>query len=237
VLVLPKLLIKIRFGLTLIKYTEKFGSPFYLEIWKNLNFNMKNYDKTNLSYQKDHPDNQDHIIRPQLELPSYKEHLTTDPNIIKIFIFYTFDNGYSIPKELDRISLKRWRPNNFHFDKKIISVKASQNATLEDLKKYISDKTGHNSIAIKLHRHPTWKKILDAKNKVESNYKLNKLNNDLINNFNSKGISTFASNYLDISPDPLIEKTRLENIILKAGDNTFKFYIGILEEMTHNGYC
>jgi hypothetical protein len=225
---------KIRFGLTLIKYKEKFGSPVYREIWENSNLdNIANNKLTNT----------DHNSRPQLELPNYKEHLTNDLNIIKIFIFYTFDNGYSIPKEtinnyLNNFKYKKWRPNNEPLDQKVISVKVSQTTTLDDLKKFISEKTGHSHIGIQIYPHPTWRKILDAKNKIEtSSNNKNKLNSSLLNNFNSNGVPTFASNYLDITPDPITEKIRLDNLILKPGDNSFKFYIAELEELTSKGYC
>lgn len=225
---------KIRFGLTLIKYKEKFGSPTYTEIWENYNFNNTTNNK--LIYI-------DHNLRPQLELPNYKEHLINDPNTVKIFIFYTFDNGYSIPNDLTNNYLnnskyKKWRPNNLPLDRKVISVKVSQTTTQDDLKKFISEKTGHYHVGIKIYPHPTWKKILDAKNKIEtSNNNRNKLNSKLLSNFNSNGISTFASDYLDITPDPYTEKLRLENLVLKPGDNSFKFYIAELEELTSNGYC
>jgi hypothetical protein len=170
--------------------------------------------------------------------------MINDPNTIKIFIFYTFDNGYSIPKEtinnyLNNTKFKKWRPNNLPLDRKVISVKVSQTTTKDDLKKFISEKTGHSHIGIQIYPHPIWKKILDAKNKIEStnNNNKNKLNSGLLNNFNSDGVPAFASNYLDITPDSYTEKLRLENLILKPGDNTFKFYIAELEEITSNGYC
>lgn len=113
---------KFRFGSTLIKYKEKFGNPINFEIWNRPNSDKANLDKANLdktnldkanseSLSNINLSSMDLKSRPQLKLPGYKEHLVTDPNIIKIFIFHTFDNGYSIPNELEKITYKKWRPN------------------------------------------------------------------------------------------------------------------------------
>ena len=226
---------KIRFGSTLVKYKEKFGSPVYFEIWNYSKKSNSEIIKPNSEIIKPNSEiiKPDIVInniiseldlntRPQLELPNYKEHLISEPNIIKIFIFHTFVDGYSIPKDLENIANYKWRPNDIPIDRKVISVKVYQTSTIDDIKKFISNKIKHNKFALNIFPHPTWKKILDAKSKVESNS-----NNNLINNFNSNGIQTFASNYLEIVPDP-----STKNIILKPGDNTFKFYIAELFEMT-----
>lgn len=244
---------KKRFETTILKYKEKFGDPVYLSVWDNYKQGFKS--KQELKYISEHnstksnptkinsEDNLDFVelslknkldtdfekIKTKQELPNYKENIITEPNTIKIFIFYTFaDHEFS--------KFKSKYPDNLPFDKQIISIKVSDKTTLDDLINFISEKTGHNFMAIKLYPHPSWKKTLDTSEKVESRNNNNKSNFGLLNNFNPTGVLTYASNYLNVFTDPEIEKKK-NNLVLKPGDNTFKFYIAELQELTSWGFC
>ena len=140
--------LKLKLKITLNEYIKEFGYPKYIQIW--INFENKFLDCFILQTQT-----QTHT---QLQLPDYNQHKTFEIDHIKIFIFYTFNDGYFLPEELCKIACKKWRPNNYPLDRQIISVKISKNTKIDNLKKIIFDKSQHNNIAIKIYPHPSWKK-------------------------------------------------------------------------------
>lgn len=223
---------KIRFCSTLIKYKEKYGLPIYNDIWKNTNFkNINNIDDNNENDENN--ENNENDLKPQLKIPNYKDHITTSINIVKIFIFYTFDDGYSKPIELEKIIFKKWHPNNLPLDSTIITINVNEFTTINDLKTYIFNKIKLKNIDIKIYPHPTWKKMLNAKNKIEK-----RINHTIkITNPNTILSNNCDSNYLDLNNFDIKNEQFTENKIFKKEDNTFKFYIAELVEMTYNGYC
>ena len=214
---------QIRLANTHVKYLDKFGSFENKQVW-------------NISKDTTHVLLNDDIKLDTLqkfELPDYKSNTVSEPNVIKIFLYYTFDNGYFTPKELLETNcyFKKWRPNEMEYDKKILTLKIDKNTTMNLLKKYIEHITGHAKIAIRLYPHPSYRQTLNTKQNFMNN--MNTLNNKYNNN-SINGCQTFASNYLNIInkvPDD-DDKSLMTNT-----DNSFKFYIGELVEMTQNGFC
>lgn len=109
---------KIRLANTYIKYLEKFGNFVFGHVWeiskKNENNNL---DKNNLI---------------EFELPSYEKNIIKEPNMIKIFIFYTYDDGYFRPKECENniFSFKEWKPNQNEFDRKILTIQIDKSTSI-----------------------------------------------------------------------------------------------------------
>ena len=66
---------------------------------------------------------------------------------LNIKIIYTFDERNNVGE----FSGKKWRANNMPYNKKVISYYHGINETIDDLRHRISEKTGHNHIAIQIY--------------------------------------------------------------------------------------
>lgn len=66
---------------------------------------------------------------------------------IKVIIGYTFD----IFNKSNEFIGKKWKPNNFSYDKKTLLYNITSNDTIDSLKNSIQNKTGHNRFAIKIY--------------------------------------------------------------------------------------
>jgi len=209
---------------TLIKYFEKFGNFKYEKVWGIQNTTVKS------NIFDSNPNNSNPGKQFEFELPNYQNNIMTEPDLIKIFIFYTFDDGYYRPKECEgtQYGFKKWKPNPNKFDIKILTIKIDKFTSINMLKKYISNKTSHPEVSIILYEHPTYKKILNQK-KIEFNKSKNKYN------FSTpSGTETFASNYLGIMSEKKLPDD--ESILAKSSGN-FIFYICELVELSQNGFC
>jgi hypothetical protein len=225
----------IRLANTLVSYKELFGNYVYPEIWLS-DLKKENSKINNTNSNLPNPPNPSNkttsinLEKEQLILPLYKDNIVSDLDIIKIFVFYSFDSGYSKPKEfLDGTwNFKKWKPNNNPLDRKILTYKiTNKNITMEDLKIMISQKTGHPDYAIVIKPHPTYKKILDAYEKIK--YDNSKTSSIKINSC----INTLADNYLGM-PNFYDSK---KNLIFTPDNKAFKFFIAELVEITSNGFC
>lgn len=103
-----------------------------------------------------------------------------------------------------------------------MTIKINQNTTIDLIKKYISQKTGHPFIAIRLYPHPDYKKIIDSKSKSTNN---------IGNQYLIHGNGTFASNYLSIETQKYFQNPD-DISLLTNYDNIFRFYIAELHEMS-----
>lgn len=198
---------------------KKFGEYKFPQVWVSKKENSTTIDTNNYNHNYN-----------TFELPNYFNSKTNDTTIIKIFIYYTFDDGNYRPSKCNsRYNYKKWKPNDNQYDRKILTIKIDNNTTIEDLKKYISYKTKHNLIAIDLFPHPELEKIVQ-----QSKPKLTNKNHSKINNKIGAGVETFASNYLNIGKN---NESIYNNKILQLFDNNFIFYICELVEMSSNGFC
>ena len=227
---------KIRLATTIIKYKEKFGNPIYNEIWgfyfspNNLKSNSNNnlvldsLVNKNLYLEK----LKKTTDKEQLQIPKYDTSKDKGLDWIRIFIFYSFDDGYSKPNGIGkRYGFKAWKPNNLPLDREILDIKITSESNFDELKKFISEKTGHNKLAIDIYPHPEYAKLLESEIKKQ----------EIKKSINISGMETFAFDYLYTGPDHLTEKIKYDNLIAKPFDKNYKFFIVELVEMTQNGFC
>ena len=123
---------KIRLANTHIKYFEKFGNFAFEKVWISTSKSEKPI---------------------KFELPKYENNINKK-NLIQIFIFYTYDDGYFRPKECNSgiyAGIKKWKPNTNKFDRKIITVKIDSKTNANIIKKYISHITSHPEIAVSIY--------------------------------------------------------------------------------------
>lgn len=87
---------------TIKKYIEKFGIPTYPEIW-NLESNLTNNINNTISNKKDTESNYESLV-----IPNYNnDNSFNNKNTIRLFIFYSFDDGYSRPDNLEGIYIEK----------------------------------------------------------------------------------------------------------------------------------
>lgn len=96
------------------------------------------------------------------------------------------------------------------------------------MKKLISYKTNHPIDSISLYPHPTYKKILDAYDKI----KYDKMKSSFVSNLNNISdiyalYTTFSKNFLNYQ----LDKINLSNYIFSQSNKAFKFYISELIEI------
>lgn len=183
---------KIRYKNTLIKYIKKFSYPKYEKVWglKNKNF-MQDEKKS---------DGKNILLSQTFRLPNYYKNKVNDSQMIKIYLLYTFDDGTFLPSGCEKF-FKQWKPNNYSFDKKTLTLKIDNHTTIDELKKYISYKTGHNSLAIRIYPHPEYEKIIKHNDNVLnfSKLKLSVFDDENILLHSDKNFKFFIAELIEMS--------------------------------------
>ncbi len=217
---------KLRLGNTLKKYLEKYNNFKFGQVWEIIS-NVSNTTNPNIN-----------SVKPiEFELPDYEKNILPNLNYIKIFIFYTYDDGYFRPKECEGgpYSFKNWKPNPNEFDRKTLTIRIDKSTSINMLKKFITNKTSHPEFGIEFYPHPTYQKILNQKQLGDKKTQSKSKSKSNSNYLNPNGTETFASNYLAILPPE--KKLPDDESILEKSSGEFIFYICELVEITSNGFC
>jgi len=193
----------------------------YPEIW-NCSTITKNTNKSE--------PNKTIILNSKFNYPTYNPNSFDNKNQIKIFIFYTFDDGKlkPFPEVKRRFDYKKWRPNDFKYDQKILTISQNVNSvSFNDIKKYIQKLTGHQDYGIEIYPHPEYQKIIDATKKNTTTNKKSQF--PFANNINS-----LSNDYLEVHKPELLG----DDLPINSSSNPpYQFYIGELVEITSNGFC
>lgn len=219
----------IRLSNTINQYKQTFGSMLYPEIW-NCSTTTKNTNKPELKPES----NKIVTSNSKFNYPTYNTNLFDNKNQIKIFIFYSFDDGNlePFPEVKRRFNYKKWRPNDFKFDQKILTINQTSNPiSFNKIKKYIEKLTGHHDYGIEIYPHPEYQKIIDTTKKNIINKK------DVYKNTQypfANDINTLSNDYMEVYKPELLG----DDLPINSSSNPpFQFYIGELVEITSNGFC
>ncbi len=163
---------------------------------KNYASYCKKFDKFIHHDPADALDQSARKIRLKNTIQAYKQtfHTFINPNVwgivlsspknnteIKIAVFYTFDtgNGHRI-----------WKKNDNTFDSKTIYMPITTSSTIHNIRKYVSEITGHNIYAIKIYPEHLKNIIHDPKS-IEPDSIQKKLADDMFIS-KSKNLSVIA---------------------------------------------
>ncbi len=216
----------IRLSNTINQYKQTFGSMLYPEIW-NCSTITKNTNKPDSKPEQ----NKTIISNSKFNYPTYNTNLFDNKNQIKIFIFYSFDDGNLQPfsEVKRRFDYKKWRPNDFKFDQKILTINETSNPiSFNNVKKYIEKLTGHQDYGIEIYPHPEYQKIINANNKK------NTITNKKSQFPFANDINSLSNDYLEVHKPVLLG----DDLPINSSSNPpFPFYIAELVEITSNGFC
>lgn len=233
----------IRFKQTLVEYDKKFTKQFFPSVWESYKKGIIHSDvpeNSKLTNSK-LTDSKLNKNLEQLNVPNYDVSDLANSNEIKIFIFYSFDIGYSRPQILEGIQSKSWKPNDNQFDSK--TIKINENETKIKPPIGYNFNTMPNSIHYNrpmsegsmnkglMPRGPMSESSMSSMN---SNY------NSYFNNYNSFWQEPTKINEIK---NIISEKTGHPVLAIKINphpnnvEEPCKFFIAELIEMTQNGFC